>query len=510
MYKRTFKPYQKPMIVHKPLNFAVEFSEEQKAIFAWFAGKLLTAFTALVVVARAGVGKTFTAFCAILNHAMESKILYLVFNKKNEIEAQTKCNDVRVTIKTCHAMGLELLKRHWGKLQADSYAEWNRIQQVCPELSEKKYLIAILAAFIDSAKNVFLDVPTLEELTKFTTVKELEANDKDSTVWPTSRLVEIALRVITLSKERAYQISFTDMIWLPVALGIIRPEFPLVVIDEAQDLNPVQLELVARIASKRVCFIGDDRQAIYTWRGAMPDSLEKIVARFNATTLKLSQTYRCGKAIVTEAQGYVPDYNAHENNATGEVLNATPDEMLERAEIGNAILSRVNAPLMKHALALVRKGVTAKIEGKDIEKELLQIIERLECSDITFFSDKLESWASAMIAKATGRNADAKIELITDQKETLQALCDVSSSIEDMQSRIKSLFQNSDSGYAKPAVVLSTVHRAKGLEWDTVYMLKETFERKRRGGFTELQLQEEQNIKYVAITRAKSKLVYVR
>lgn len=498
-------------------------SDEQKAIFAWFAGLILTEFRYLIVIARAGVGKTFTAICAMLEHAKENKILYCVFMKRNEIEAKGKINSAKVDICTAHALGYRIVAKAWGRIKGDAFAEWNRVQTICPELCHKKdskgvviknpraYLVPTIVKLIDAAKNVFLNVPSLEDITKLAIEKGCEANDKDSKEFPVSRIAEIAIACMELAKQRSFLISFGDMIWLPVALDLVRPEYPLVVADEYQDLNPVQIALLERIMlpNGRLCGIGDDRQAIYVWRGAMANSLALLTEKYKAATLKLTKTFRCAHEIVKVASSMVPDYVAHEDNAQGEVLTKDDAFMLSSAEIGHAILSRVNAPLMRYALALIRQGKKAKIEGKDIEKDLLHVIETIGCDDFNTFEHCLDVWAQTMISKASGRNATQRIELINDQSETLKVLAEVSNSTEEMVTRIKTLFQNSSSEYAKPAIILSTVHKAKGLEWSTVYLLSETFNRTRKDTTPE-QAQEEQNVYYVAVTRAQNRLVLVQ
>ncbi len=492
-------------------NKKVTYSTEQLSIFAWFALQAMTEFKNLIIVARAGVGKTFTMICAMLQYATESNILYGVFNKRNQLEAEAKIgSNKRITVKTWHAVGYAIIVKVWGRIKANFYAEWNRAEQVCPELKERKYLIALVASLVSKAKNKFIGVPGDNELIKLALSNGIEANDKDEAAgWTVEKLANIASKVMQLSLQRSYEISFDDMVWLPVSLGIVRPEYDLVVGDEAQDLNLLQLTMVQQIVKPtgRVCLVGDDKQAIYGFRGALPNGMGIMKERLQAGVLTLTQTFRCPKKVVAMAQSLVPDYLAHESNPEGTVEHVTHDKLAELARVGDAILSRVNAPLMRVCLTLLKRGTTARIEGKDIAKQLQNIIKDIGGNDISAFLTDLEAWRVTALGKAVGRKADQKAELIQDQFETLEALAEASNSVKDMSNRLYSLFADVDDN-PRPSVVCSSVHKAKGLEWPRVFILNETFNRQHKNATVE-SMEEEKNIHYVAITRTMESLFVV-
>lgn len=490
-------------------NKAIQHSKEQLEIFAWFAGTILSNFRNLIISAYAGTGKTFTLINAFL-HAPEKTILYCVFNKKNQLEAQGKISDSRVQVSTLHSVGYKLIARAWGRIKANGYAEWNRVTTVCPELKDKKYMVANIAKLISTAKNFFAGVPSLEDMRKLCLAKDCEPSDKDQAQgWTVDKVCEIAMQAMELSKQRAFEISFDDMVWLPVAIDLCKPEFDLICGDEWQDAGVNQVEMIARLVKPngRLCFVGDDFQSIYNFRGALAGNMGLCKERFGATELKLTQTFRCPQSVVDKAKQYVPDYVAHASNAQGTVADIGDSAMLAKLAIGDAVLSRLNAPLMGYCLNLIRLGKPAKIEGKDIARDLRRIVESLNCT-IENLDNRLDVWAQTMIAKATGRNATQRIELISDQADTLKVLAEVSSSISDLLARLDNLFQDSQSEYAKPAIILSSVHKAKGLEWRNVYLLNETFFRSRAGSTPEQQ-EEEKHIHYVALTRAMENLYLV-
>jgi superfamily I DNA/RNA helicase len=321
-----------------------------------------------------------------------------------------------------------------------------------------------------------------------------------------------------LSKERdpENRISFNDMVWLPVACNWTRAWYDLVCVDEAQDMNLPQL-LMAKAACKpggRVCVVGDDRQAIYHFRGAAADGMDMMRQTLNAKELGLTTTYRCPKAVVALASKIVPDYKAADAAPDGVIESIEAAAIQATIKVGDAVLSRANAPLMPLCLALLRKGVPARIEGRDLGKALCEIVEKLNARTVPQFMTKVEIWGEKQMNRfANTKHFEEKCEQIQDQVATLLAIAEGASAVHEIKSRLVSLFQDTGAD-SKPAVVLSTTHKAKGLEWHKVYMLTSTFNRKRPANAAPqspeaaaAQAREEANIYYVALTRSKMTLV---
>jgi ATP-dependent exoDNAse (exonuclease V) beta subunit len=199
------------------------------------------------------------------------------------------------------------------------------------------------------------------------------------------------------------------------------------------------------------------------------------------------------------ASTIVPDYRAADSAPNGIVADIAESMIAQVAQPGDAVLSRTNAPLMPLCLSLLRKGVSARIEGRDIGKQLASIVEKLKARSVPQFIQRIENWGAKQIARfSKSKHAVAKTEQINDQVSTLVAVAEGASSVAEIKERLLNLFQDSD-GNAKPAVVLSSVHKAKGLEWGKVFILSRSFKKATTEG-------EEANIYYVAITRAKSEL----
>jgi superfamily I DNA/RNA helicase len=282
----------------------------------------------------------------------------------------------------------------------------------------------------------------------------------------------------------------------------------MVVVDEAQDMNACQLEIAQKICKGRLVVVGDDRQAIYAFAGADSGSLDRLKAAYNATELPLNTTYRCGRAIVEEARSFVPDFAAGPDNAEGTVAQLTGDKLVATAGPGDFILSRVNAPLVSVAMSLLRAGKRTKIAGRDIGKGLVTLARKLHASSVPDFLRKIEGWrqreSQRLQSKFKNREDSPayqqRLDGIADQAGMLSSLADGARNVQEIVDRIEALFTDDGLG-DKGLIVCSSVHKAKGREADNVFILRDTL----RPGMGI----EEDNICYVAVTRAKHTLTYV-
>jgi hypothetical protein len=478
---------------------APAWSDEQNAIFTWFqsgAGNL-------VVQARAGTGKT-TTIKQAFTVAPEASCLYAVFNKKNQKEALEKITDARVEVRTLHSLGFYFIKQVWTTAQPDDAVEVARLEQVERFLPED--LVTPVLRLVGFCKNLSTGIPSVNEVLEIMDARNISAPDENAAAFPDARLAQIAIDILTASLQQDClgRVSFNDMVWLPVAAGWVKASFDLVVVDEAQDMNMPQLMMAEKACNPggRICIVGDDRQAIYGFRGAASDGMHLMKQRLNAQQLGLTTTYRCPKAVVAIAQEMVPDYTAAPSAPEGEVVAASMEQATESLTVGDAVLSRLNAPLMGIALGLLRRGIPARIEGRDIGKQLVGMVRKLKAKSVPDFFKKVTSWGDKQIARITaggGKHAQSKAELVNDQVQTLLTVAEGCKNVDEIIARITNLFEDSDSA-RKPAVVCSSVHKAKGLEWGKVMLVAASFKNKSKS-------QEEANIYYVAVTRAKKTLV---
>jgi superfamily I DNA/RNA helicase len=483
-------------------------SDQQELIFSWFANAQQI-IGHLVVRARAGTGKTTTIIEGV-NRATDGSILLCAFNKRIAEELQARLSNPRAEAKTLHSVGFAAVRRYWqglriadGQERADDLSE-----QVCgPRVPDTiKKLVSKLHT---KGREINPMARVFEDLIDIAMQFECEPDEQwQGEGYDVEFVVEKALAAMDIAakvKPVKTGIDFSDMIFLPVRNGWLAATYDLVVVDEAQDMNAAQLAIARGVCRGRICVVGDDRQAIYGFRGADSESLDRLKAELQADELGLTTTYRCGRAIVALAATIVPDFVAGPNNGEGSITSVTFDKLNDRVQVGDFVLSRVNAPLVSLAMQFLKQGKRTRIAGRDIGAGLKKIIHKLmkgaAANSVPAFIEKVTAWEQKEVDRALrGRNAEQRIDLIRDQAEMLTNLAQDAVNVREVENRIDSLFTDDGLGQAG-VITCSSVHRSKGLEADRVFVLHSTL----RDG-----AKEEENIKYVAITRAKNELVWVR
>jgi len=347
----------------------------------------------------------------------------------------------------------------------------------------------------------------------------------DAWIEPWPALIPLARAALAESVARAYAgvISFDDQIYMSALFGGVFPRFPLVMVDEAQDLSPLNHIQVSRSAAGRLIVVGDPKQAIYAFRGADSSSMDSLrQLRPEWIDLPLTTTFRCPRVVVKRQQAHAPGFTAAPSNPEGQLFtwHKKPEGEESRAwtwadfqniaaEGDVAVLCRNNAPLIALAFKLIRKRVGCTMLGRDIGKGLLDLSRKIlplddipaaECSKL------ITEWQEQQIGLVRANDHEEKIAGITDRAECLLAVLD-SALVQDsgaLREALASLFARENE-----RVVLSTIHRAKGLEWPTVLHLdpwRIPSKWARRSG-NDRQLNQELNLRYVCETRAQQVLL---
>jgi superfamily I DNA/RNA helicase len=491
-----------------------QWSPQQTAVFDFFrsgAGHL-------VVRARAGCGKTSTIVEAI-SHAPERSILLAAFNKRIQEELSRRLANPNAQAKTLHSVGFACVRRYWEGLSIahGTARAWALADRVCggrvPDAIKR-----LVAKLHSKGREILPHARALGDLTDIGVTFECEPDEQWAKDGYDLAFVEVrALEAMELAaKEKPVEtgIDFADMIFLPVRNHWLRREYDLVVVDEAQDMTVAQLEIARGICAGRICVVGDDRQAIYAFRGADAQSLDRLKTELGAAELGLTTTYRCGKAIVVAAAHLVPDFRAADSAPAGEIRSLQKEKLVDEAAAGDFILSRKNAPLAEVAMSLVRAQKRVRIAGRDIGAGLLAIVRKLAkgtaAASVTDFLDRVTSWEQREVSRAIAADRAERADTIRDQGETLRVLCEGVAGIGELEARIENLFTDDGLGAAS-VVTCSSVHKAKGLEAERVFVLRDTLYAVGKPGAkpSAARMREEQNIEYVAITRAKRMLVWV-
>jgi DNA helicase-2/ATP-dependent DNA helicase PcrA len=495
----------------------MKYSAYQLAIFDAVAKKLGN----FIIRATAGSGKTTTAILAA--QYMLGDILMLAFNKKISVELASRLSSMglpNAAAATFHAIGLKAFtkaKFTRGFAKVDKSKVWFIAETYCQsdELKDAQNFITKLVGFAKNygiGINGVCKIDDMEAWMEIVRTQDLPM-EFDCDV---SDAITVAIKVLEDSNRNYKTIDFDDMIYLPLFFNVAFPKFDWVIVDEAQDTNACRKLMLAKF-NARLLIIGDSDQAIYGFTGAENNSMGLLKEMFNCEELPLSTCYRCAKNIVIEAQKYSSNIEAFENNPDGIVRSAKYDDFLVSApEMGltrkDGIVCRNNAPLVSLAFGLIRKGIGCRIEGRDIAANLIALCNKWKKTrDLNAFAEKLTAYFTKEFDKATNK---AKMQLLEDKMETMVILIERCQSlgkndVASLVALIDSMFSDSEHYQGPDVVVLSSIHKAKGLEFDRCFVLGMAQFQPSKYAITEDAKVQETNLMFVAVTRGKNELVHI-
>lgn len=343
----------------------------------------------------------------------------------------------------------------------------------------------------------------------------------------------------------------------------VRWRFAHVFLDEAQDLNPAQWAVVRAVADNDLCLIGDADQAIYGWNGADASFLTQFEVHFpDATRHRLVRNYRCPPTLAAGAArvlGRAPAPHADSRCANA---NGHPDPVVDRAlpvfdciqaqnerqealmvarrlrqamdegiGVGHlAVLARTNDALQEVEQALREEGIPFRSGQSFLDRPLVrEALNRLEQAgpalsasggptELRGIIEELEQEASkeGLGSPADGIGESRQGNLDPGSAEGLHQLlgmvkewsaCCPFARVRDLGDWLAATVRSrgGDPAPQLPAVVLSTFHRAKGLQWRRVFIVG--FE----AGLVPLpspaDQSEERRLLYVALTRAEESVL---
>lgn len=561
----------------------------------------------LLIEAVAGSGKTSTIVEAINYVPRDRSVCLLAFNKAIAEELKRRVTAPNAKCLTLHAAGWAAWRTHlaWdaGQCKVDAGKMYEVIRE---ELTwdERKdapgtgrlVALAKMAGIVPSA------VVTTEDGSHYTGLVEdtdeawedlidhygLDLDECD---------VMLARRVLAASTAAAREcVDFDDMLYMPVIAGAAFERYDVVFVDEAQDVSGIQMEMVRRMVGYdaasayehakaatmpgRVIAVGDRHQAIYGFRGAHANSMDRMKELFACRELPLSVTYRCPRRVVEHARQWVkhlewaegaedgivdvgvqePTKEVDHADGGGEIPPASCGGVweLDAYRPGDAILCRINRPLVGMAFALIRRRIAAKVLGRDIGAGLVKLAQKLgktviaskrskrEITDVLAFesaterrfdanpeslkdkvikslaksdeegfreafSRRLDNYRRKEAERLSRRRQDrATLASMNDRCDTLQVFVD-QPDVEDLRRLVRSIEELfGDNGQLRECVTLATVHKAKGKEWDRVFVVDAARWMPGPWATGGWELEQEYNIMYVAATRAKRELRYVK
>ena len=461
----------------------------------------------LLITARAGSGKT--SSIQLMAEAMkEPKALCLAFNKNIAVEMQERLPS------TCTASTLNSLgHRAWGatiskRLQLDTRKNYKLLSAIVNRFSQERRdrfngdgegFTNVLQAISRGKRYGFMPSNVKGVSPIITESHFFDCTD----AYLNSIQRDVVCRVSRESFKQALNglIDFDDQILCPTIYNEASfRQYPLTLIDEAQDLSELNHAMLAKVVGKkRIIAVGDDCQAIYAFRGAEEESMSLLKQQFNMTELKLTVSFRCGQDIIRNARDNHPrasDMKWVENAPMGEVLHYktwTAEESEDAViEDGMAIICRNNAPLFSCALDMLAAGRKPYLANRNVIMHIVKILESFGNDGMTQVEvfDAIDLWVSK--AHETRRDT----ETINDTAACMSVLAKRAGTLGDAISLANTIDKRSG------GVWLSTVHKAKGLEWNKVAILDVHLIDPDR-------VRQDANVRYVAETRAKNTLMYI-
>lgn len=468
-------------------------AEQQKIIDAAQTGG------SLVIEAGAGTGKTST-LRLVANALAPKRGLYVAYNKAIQVEASTSFPE-NVECRTAHSLAYRQFggpMRHRLNGKRVTAKEYAAILHISPftyphepnadgetESTIEPWRLAILVK---------------ESIGRFCNSADLEPNAGNIPVWDTpvpkaqwNRLSAHLMPYLTAAwqdiTQRNGQLTFTHDCYLKM-WSLSEPQLPydFILFDEAQDANPAIAVVVENQKAQQI-MVGDSAQAIYGWRGAI-DAMKNFSADHR---LRLQQSFRFGDAVAEQANRWL-GLVCTELRIKGFEKIASTVSSLSAPDV---ILCRTNAGCIESAMKMQEAGLNVAITGgpKEIEAFVYGANDLMQGKSTTHPElAAFRDWSDVQQAVKSGEASDLGMMVrLVDNYGThaILEVCRSSAQVEGDPGEWASQEGN---------VMVSTVHKAKGLEWNHVKIHNDF--KPPKDGSNEVSIPEAMLI-YVAVTRAK-------
>lgn len=490
-------------------------SEYQEKFFDWVEHGVGNA----LIKARAGAGKSSTAIASMKLIPKTEKCLFIAFNKSiaehlnEKLKSRPNC-----TARTTHSLGLLMIKRNLGSdIELDEYKYRNYVKSNILELTTTSSEIKTRQQVEEYIDNI----TKLIDYARF----NLAQSEKEINKIAQKYCIPISFdecivtqKCLEWGKTNTETVDYTDMIWLPVELSL-KPTgltYDWVYFDEAQDASLCSIQLFLKCIKRggRFVTILDEFQSINQFAGASEDAYEFLKNYPNTSLFELPISYRCANNIIKFANNIVPDIVARDNAPDGLILDNCHIRDIKE---GDMVLCRSKAPLVQLYVKLLRQNVNCYIKGQDIGTNLIKELEKIRQNELNVnlmkdgvfvqLYDNLFNERNKLMQTRGLDYDDATLSSFIMEKydtiNTLLILAEKYTTKEKLIQHIKEIFQEDAQG-----VCLSTVHKAKGLESENVYIICHSSMPSKLAVF-DWEKQQEQNIMYVAYTRAKNLLGFI-
>lgn len=448
------------------------------------------------VEAYAGTGKTTTLELVARRHAGR-RILYLCFNKANAVEG-TKRMPSNVTSTTVHGLAYRAIGWRYAKKLGELRARELMDVMGLPDSGMTQMVIQTFSNFLRTDK----DVPDLKNVPPHC----LKSDATRVVVW-----VERMWRRMQDIEDTALLMTHDGYLKMWLQTKPILRDYDLLLVDEAQDLEPQALSLALRqqeCGQAAVILVGDTHQAIYSWRGAT--NAMETCAKLARDRFSITECFRFPQAHADAAAAVLKRIKNIAAPLKGRGNGAWSGEP------SHAILARTNARLIHRAMAVKGRLHFAATDGKAgfspfgpyRFQEMLDVLSIYQGKSHQVKTPYLRRFHDYEELRefATGDGA-------TSQDVELLSLAKMAEEFSNHLPLILDGIVRASGPRVAGAVCLSSGHRAKGLEWDRVEVENDFIPVYDSEALTRLrfkmsptQIKEEANLLYVALTRARCRL----
>lgn len=449
----------------------------------------------LLIQAVAGSGKTTTIIKGMEYAPGRSR--FLAFNKAiaEDIRRRAPLGEV----KTLNALGHSVVMSHYPEMRLEPKKMVNIIKAIMGDGADFKDFGYTLSRVCGLAKNCAFGIQREPETQEF--IDLIEAYAFDVPFDKLSSFATICREGFEQSRLDEKTFDFDDQLWIPIYRDLGFEPVDNVFVDECQDLSPIQHLMLGEMSKKsRIVAVGDRHQAIYGFRGASHQSMDLLKEMFRMKEMPLSISYRCSQSVVLAAQEFCEEIQWREGAPEGLIEWKDHDPRKAAEYVRYMIVCRTNAPLFREILRCVREKEPCRVLSSFLDS-FQSFIRGFKATYTSDLVAKLDRWFEREKEAAMAKGKKGKLIGLIDKYETVKLLCGEFKLTADMVAMVKSL------GESTRGPIFATIHKSKGLEHEHVYILRPDL----LGGFGDLtpeQAQQEENLHYVAITRAAETLTY--
>ena len=458
------------------------FTAEQLKIFN--IGVKLKDKEVLTIIAPAGSGKTFT-LVELAKRLPNKKILYLAYNKEIQKEASSKFPK-NVFVSTAHSLAFKQLNvsDNYELKEGGDYSAGEIAKLFDDEISNTE---------AEKVKNLF---------EKFCNSADLNFSKNAIKKNP---LLSFAIKMYSMMLSKKIPITHS-FYFKEFQRQQKMLDYEVVLLDEAQDSNPVTLAMFFNLKGAKV-LVGDPHQAIYSFRGSV-NAIENIDAKY---TTYLTKCFRCNPDIIDRANEIL-SLKGNQNFKIESLANNSVLDIKSRA-----VITRTNAKIVEllanECLPDTKQDINYILAKppKDFFDDILKLVDFLRPSktegipknNYYFKLYKDEETFKEFISKSNDINLKSAFRLVMKYGRFIYK---IKAYAQDIYKRRKELKEKGE------VINLMTAHASKGLEFDEVYLkddfpdLKKMREQIYKGERTMAEFNEEINLYYVAVTRAKAVL----